>query len=290
MLENVWSDNSINLSKWLEDYTLQRYGKYHASINEAWKILRNTVYAGGLGEGGPESIIVSRPTIDAWGSRVRTKLDYNPKDLFPAWRLFINSIPELQQSDGFQYDLVDITRQVLANYASPLQQKWVLAYLQHDTIVYDTYTEKFLELIDDMDVLLNTRKDFLLGKWIQDARANGITEIEKDLYELNARDMVTLWGDKESELHEYANRQWAGLMKGFYKPRWQMFFVYLKKKMINGDRMEMADFEKSIKEWEWQWVNEKDKGEYNSKPKGDLLQIVNHLYQKYGPLISASEK
>jgi alpha-N-acetylglucosaminidase len=34
----------------------------------------------------------------------------------------------LKQSDGYQYDLVDVTRQVLANYASPLQQKMASAY------------------------------------------------------------------------------------------------------------------------------------------------------------------
>ena len=76
---------------------------------------------------------------------------------------------------------------------------------------YDRYTGEFLDLMNDMSELLNTRKHFLLGKWIQDARSNGITESEKDLYELNARDIVTLWGDKESGLHEYSNRQWAGL-------------------------------------------------------------------------------
>ncbi len=288
MLENVWRDSAVNVSTWLEDYALQRYGKYNASINEAWEILHNTVYNGGLGEGGPESIIVSRPTIDVWGSRVRTKLDYNPKDLLQAWGLFVKAIPELQESDGFQYDLVDVTRQVLANYATPLQQKWVLAYLKHDTVSYDKYTNEFLDLMNDMDELLNTRKDFLLGKWIQDARSIGITESEKNLYELNARDIVTLWGDKESELHEYSNRQWAGLIKGFYKPRWEKFFVYMKQKMINGDRMETTDFEKSIKEWEWQWVNAHDV--YSAIPTGNPVETVNKIFKKYEPRISEMEE
>ena len=279
MLENVWNDQPVQLQEWLKSYSHQRYATENADINQAWEILLNTVYSGGFGEGGPESIILSRPTIDGWGDRVRTKLDYNAKDLLDAWELFVKSIPALQNSDGFQYDLVDITRQVLANYATPLHQKWVIAYLQHDIGAYDKYVNQFIELMDDMDELLSTRKDFLLGKWIGDARNNGQDEKEKDLYEKNARDIVTLWGDKESELHEYSNRQWAGLIKGFYKPRWQQYFEYMKQKMLHGDRMETKDFENTIKDWEWKWVNGHDA--YASTPQGNVYEIVNKLFKKY---------
>ena len=279
MLENVWRDEPVNLSAWLTTYTLQRYGLADSGINEAWKILEKTVYNGGFGEGGPESIIVSRPTTNGWGDRVRTKLDYNAKDLLSAWELFVKAIPQLQNSDGFQYDLVDLTRQVLANYALPLQQKWSLAYLEHDTISYNKYSNQFIELIDNLDELLASRKDFLLGKWIADARSNGADEKEKNLYELNARDIITLWGDKESELHEYSNRQWAGLIKGFYKPRWQQFFTYMKQKMLKGDRMETNDFETAIKDWEWKWVNAHDV--YAATQEGNAIEIVQKIFRKY---------
>lgn len=288
MLENVWRDSAIDLSAWLPQYTLQRYGTLNASINKAWKILQQTVYSGGLGEGGPESIIVARPTINGWADRVRTKLDYNPAELIKAWELFVQASPALQQSEGFQYDLVDVTRQVLANYALPLQQKWVLAYLQHDTVSYNRHTRAFLELMDDMDILLSTRKDFLLGKWIADARSCGIDEKEKDLYELNARNIVTLWGDKDSELHEYSNRQWAGLVKHFYKPRWEQFFLYLKEKMQVGSRMETNDFEAAIRDWEWKWVNAHE--HYTDEVKGNAVTISVALYKKYKNSILAAYK
>ena len=279
MLENVWNGDEIDVSKWLSQYTLQRYGVKNDTINMAWSFLKSSVYNGGLGEGGPESIIVSRPSINMFGDRVRTKLDYDPKELVKAWELFHAAIPALQHSDGFQYDLVDVVRQVLANYATPLQQKWVLAYLQHDATSFDKYTREFLELMDDMDELLATRKDFLLGKWIADARSCGADENEKKLYELNARNVITLWGDKESELHEYSCRQWAGLIKGFYKPRWQQFFTYLQQKMATGARMETNDFETAVKAWEWNWVNSLDT--YAATPTGNPVEVAKRLYTKY---------
>jgi alpha-N-acetylglucosaminidase len=280
MLDNVWQDSAIDLSGWLRQYALQRYGLADADIDTAWAMLARTVYAGGLGEGGPESILVSRPMTEPWGDRVRTKLDYEPKELAKAWALFVKAADKLGGSDGFRYDLVDITRQVLANYATPLQQKWVLAYLQHDVAGYDRYTKEFLELMDDMDVLLATRKDFLLGRWIGDARRCGVDEAEKDLYEKNARGLITLWGDKESGLHEYSCRQWAGLIKDFYKPRWEQYFVYLRHKFEKGDRMETADFEQAIKEWEWKWVNTRGVV-YPEEGAGDAVEVVSRLYKKY---------
>ncbi len=290
MLDNVWRDSAIDVSDWLKRYAVQRYGSSNDGVDSAWEILLHTVYAGGLGEGGPESIIVSRPMTEPWGDRVRTKLDYEPKELAKAWTLFVRAADTLGgdngvgSSDGFRYDLVDITRQVLANYALPLQQKWVLAYLQHDSAGYDQYTAQFLELMDDMDVLLATRKDFLLGRWIGDARRCGADEAEKDLYEKNARDLITLWGDKESGLHEYSCRQWAGLIKGFYKPRWELYFTYLRHKFARGDRMETTDFEQAIKDWEWKWVNEKGV-RYTEEPTGDVVGVVKGIYKKYAPLI-----
>jgi len=284
MLENVWNDTPIDADKWLVNYAQRRYGQSNIQINEAWHILLNTVYSGGLTEGGPESIIVARPTFKKTIDRVLTKLDYDPAQLLKAWTLFINASDSLKQSDGFQYDLVDITRQVLANYASPLQQKMVSAYQSKDKANFKLYSTQFLQLMDDMDALLSTRKDFLLGKWIAEARANGISDKEKNLYEFNARDLVTLWGDKESGLREYSNRQWAGLIKGYYKPRWELFFDQLNKSLASGSKFDELTFDKQVKNWEWQWVNKHDNA-YPDATKGNAVEVSKRLFEKYHTII-----
>jgi alpha-N-acetylglucosaminidase len=143
----------------------------------------------------------------------------------PAWDEMMKAIPACKRSDGFQFDLVDVTRQVLANYASPLQQQFVQAYKNRNVVAFAKYSQQFLTLIDDMDKLVATRKDFLLGPWVSSARKWGNNEKEKALYEFNAKDLITLWGDKDCPLHEYACRQWSGLLNDFYKPRWQQFFA-----------------------------------------------------------------
>jgi alpha-N-acetylglucosaminidase len=287
MLENVWRDTPVDADAWVANYAQRRYGQVNSQANEAWHILLNSVYSGGLTEGGPESIIVARPTFKKYIDRVLTKLDYDPMQLVKAWGLLVNAADSLKQSDGFRYDLVDVTRQVLANYASPLQQKMAQAYQNKDQQQFKLYSSQFLELMDDMDALLSTRKDFLLGKWINEARANGVTDKEKNLYEFNARDLVTLWGDKESGLREYSNRQWAGLIKGYYRQRWAMFFTQLDKSLSAKTDFNANAFDKQVKDWEWQWVNKHDNA-YTDAAKGDAIEKSKQLFVKYNAVILQS--
>ncbi|GAA4322546.1 alpha-N-acetylglucosaminidase [Mucilaginibacter gynuensis] len=287
MLENVWRDTPIDADAWLKNYALRRYGSNNSKADEAWHILLNTVYSGPLTEGGNESIIVARPTQKPVVDRVLTKIAYDPKELAKAWGLLVTAADSLQQSDGFQYDLIDVTRQVLANYATPLQQKWVAAYKSKDAAEFKIQSAAFLRLMDDMDQLLATRKDFLLGKWISEARANGITTKEQDLYEFNARDLVTLWGDKESGLREYSNRQWAGLIKGYYKPRWELYFTGLSKAMAAKTPFDEAAFDKQVKNWEWQWVNKHDNA-YPNATKGNPVDVAKAMFIKYSSIIDAA--
>ncbi|MDB4919699.1 alpha-N-acetylglucosaminidase [Mucilaginibacter sp.] len=287
MLENVWRDTPIDADAWVNNYAKRRYGKASRLMSEAWNILLNTVYSGGLSEGGPESIIVARPTLKKTIDRVNTKLEYDPLKLLKAWRLFMQASDSLKLSDGFEYDLVDITRQVLANYASPLQQKIAAAYREKDQPGFKKYCGEFLQLMDDIDALLNMWQDFLLGKWINEARANGVTDEEKNLYEFNARDLITLWGDKESGLREYSNRQWAGLIKGYYKPRWELYFSQLDKAMTSNTPFDDKAFDKQVKDWEWQWVN-KHGNAYPDLIKGNAIEQAKLLFAKYNSIIQQS--
>ncbi len=191
---------------------------------------------------------------------------------------------ECKTADGFQFDLVDITRQVLANYALPLQKKWVNAFKIKDTVAFKKYSRQFLHLISDMDALLATRKDFLLGPWIADARSRGNTAEEKALYERNARDLITLWGDANSPLHEYSNRQWSGLLNDFYKLRWEQFFDILQLSLQTNSSPDLQKFEKNIRAWEWHWVNEQKA--FPIQPAGNSIKKAEQIYHSYRSIIA----
>ena len=276
MTDNTWRNTPIDLKEWLKNYIENRYGETNNKLEKAWDILVETAYNGKTIRDGAESIIVSRPTFEGYRRWARTKLNYAPVDLLPAWDLFVEQIPVCGQSDGFQYDLVDLTRQVLANYALPVQQQITLAYQRNDKDDFEKYSTEFIELIDDMDKLLATRKDFLLGPWIADARSWGETEEEKALYEQNARDLITLWGGADNRLHEYSNRQWSGLFNDFYKPRWEQFFADVKN---NWGQFDQDKFDEKIKQWEWNWVLERK--DFPVEASGSSNEVAAELHRKY---------
>jgi len=287
MLENVWRDTPIDLSTWLKDYAWSRYAKKNAEADTAWKILSESVYADTLTYGGSESIVVARPTFTKNpGWLTVTKLPYNPLDLVKAWIHLINAAEDLKNSDGFQYDIVDVTRQVLADYASVLQQQMAADYQNRDLKAYRTSSKAFIGLISDMDQLLATRKDFLLGDWLESAKKMGTNDAERKLYEKNARDLITLWGGKNSTLEEYACKQWSGLLNGYYKVRWEKFNAQVCQALQENKPFDQKLFNKEIEEWEWSWVNGNET--YPVQPKGNAVGFSKSLYKKYSEQILAA--
>lgn len=286
MTAHTWTTQPIDLNQWLKTYLRNRYGKDNAQAQAAWQVLQKTVYNGKEIRDGAESIVTGRPTFDSTTVWTRTKLNYPPAELLPAWEALIQAIPACKNSEGFSYDLVDVTRQVLANYALMVQKKWVQAYRQKNEADFAKYSQEFITLIEDMDRLLATHRDFLLGRWIAEARSCGITADEKALYERNARNLITLWGDENSPLHEYSNRQWSGLLNDFYKPRWQQFFAQVTHSLQTNTPFDAVAFEKQIKQWEWQWVTTQK--EFPVQPAGVPVKVAAQLYTKYGKPIQAA--
>jgi|GEM_PF-575478 alpha-N-acetylglucosaminidase len=280
MLDNTWTRDTIDLDSWLKDYTTRRYGQENADADSAWAILRHTVYNGNTLMGAPESILSGRPTFDKSTNWTYTEgSSYRAPDLWAAWNYMVKASAALHHSDGFQYDLVDLTRQVLADYADSLQQGCAEAYKEKDVLLFRDRSTRFLELLDDMDQLLSTRRDFLLGPWLHSARSWGTTPAEADLYERNARDLITLWGDKDSPLHEYACKQWSGLISSFYKPRWEKFFSEVIDSLEQHKTIDPKAFDLRIRDFEWDWVNRHDT--FPDQPSDDPVAVSLALWVKY---------
>ena len=288
MMENAWRETPIDLTNWLKGYAKRRYGKENTSADKAWEVLRRTVYADSVTSGGPESIVVGRPTFSRNTGGVTTTFTYNPAELVTAWDNLVAASNDLQNSEGYQFDLVDLTRQVLANYATNLQQQFAQDYKNKDLVAFKKHSTEFIALIEDMDKLLATQEDFLLGRWLNAAKSWGTTDEEKKLYEKNARNLITLWGDKDSKLREYANRQWSGLLNGYYKKRWQQYFDYVTGQMQKEQEIDQKAFDEKIKNWEWQWVNSNES--YPDKTTGSSVLVANDIYQKYKAVIKNGYK
>ncbi len=69
--------------------------------------------------------------------------------------------------------------------------------------------------------------------------------------------LVTCWGEnnpKEDNLHEYAYKEWAGMMRSFYRRRWELFFEDLRGQLKGRPATNFDWFQ-----WERQWEKEHEK-------------------------------
>ncbi|QNL49556.1 alpha-N-acetylglucosaminidase [Olivibacter sp. SDN3] len=302
LTEVCWHQQPIALTTWIPQYVRARYGRLTDHVAHAWEILAHTVYhQKKVKIISMESPICARPALDI----VRVSLngdmirDYDIPALWDAWHFLLLDAPELGVRDGYQYDVVDLARQCLADLSLFLHKELSEAYKQQNKHQLMILCDLFLDLMNDVDELLATREEFLLGKWLADARKCAASETEGDQYEEAARRLITVWGTTAPNalLFDYAHKQWSGLLKGFYKKRWQQFFDYLqqqpteenkryREKRLNKsyDRPSNSanDFFAQLAAWEESWVYEKNS--YPDEPTGDPLLIAQRLYTKWLPV------
>ncbi len=96
----------------------------------------------------------------------------------------------------------------MAHLALALYDELLGANEAKDSNQFRRTSERYLQVMRDLDGLLAANRGFLLGKGIAEARSWGTTEQERALYEGNARSLITLWGLRDNHLHDYSRRGW----------------------------------------------------------------------------------
>ncbi len=291
LFECVWQDNASenlpekDLTAWLHSYCERRYGAKSTSAMQAWDILKETVYKSELnmlGQGAPESVVNARPSLkvtsaSTWGNAV---ISYAKDELINAAKLLIKDFDILKSSRGYLYDVVTICQQILSNRAQDFYNLMVEGVTDGDGQAFEFYSEKFLAVADEMEEILSCSEYYMLGRWVNMAKAlaDGADDFSKRLYEFNAKSLITTWGaynqSEIGQLHDYSNRQWAGLVGDFYKPRWEKWIENSLEK-LNG---EPAD-EGEPFEWEWNWV--RNGNSYPDTPKELNLELVKNIIDGY---------
>ena len=223
MSELPWRE-SVRVDAWVRGYVFARYGVQDAVLEEAWDLLARSIYDArrpNNQQGPVESAFCARPAWDAFRVYARSRAEqyYDIRDVRRAAALMLSVADRFRGNGNFEYDLVDVVRQAVADRA----REYLYA---HDS-------EAFTNAILAQDRLLGTRPEWMVGRWIGDARALAEAVAPGDAavranFERNARMQLTTWGDRAcsdgGKLHDYAYKEWNGLLRDFYLPRWQAFF------------------------------------------------------------------
>jgi alpha-N-acetylglucosaminidase len=277
--EMAWHTEPVDLEEWTAEYALRRYGAADEHAAKAWSILLKTAYGyradgdrtHGERDAAHESIFNAQPSLTAtrtghWAPDV---LRYNADDLKPALLELLQVAPALRSTASYRYDLTDVARQVLVNDGRRLLPLIRSAYETKDRSALHSLTAEWLGDMELEDKLLNTNEYFLLGRWLSYVPPWSSSPAELRNLEYDAHSILTTWGDRTAskDLHEYGNRDWAGLVEGYYAPRWRMYFDSLDAALASGREPKPIDWYAFGDAWN------RSAHQYPSEPSGDTYSI-----------------
>ena len=282
VMELPWRKERFTKEEWLSEYVKARYGKDDPILQEAWTLLARSIYncpKKSTQQGTHESVFCARPVLNykQTSSFAETSDYYNPEDVIRAAQLMVSVADMYKGNNNFEFDLIDILRQAIAEKGRMVQKIVAAAYKSDDKTIFEVASNRFLDLILLQDELLATRLEFRVGKWINEARALGSTPEEKALYEWNSRVQITTWGNRQAAnngyLRDYAHKEWNGIMKDLYYVRWKVYFDSLKEK-LDGKKVEDIDFYAIEESWA------KASNPYHTVPEGECISTSKRIFSK----------
>jgi len=260
MLELGWHKDHLDLKNWIGGYTNYRYGKRSSNMDKAWSLFLETAYSSPeVNQEGPsESIFCARPAIDipsvsSWGTRKR---NYDVAKFEEGVRTFVAAGKEFEGLETYQTDRIDFLRQLQSNRADRVYASMMSAIKTKNLQEFKSSSAKFKRLILQQDSLLSTSKFFSVNRWLQQSLDFGASRSDKENALLNAKTQIIFWGpdnNPKTDLHDYAHKEWSGLLSTIYLSRWEAFIAWQIALMSSKNAPEPDYFK-----MENEWVKRKD--------------------------------
>lgn len=248
MSELAWLNEPVDVKKWIVDYVQYRYGTTNTKLQQAWQLLLQTAYSSPdvYQEGPSESIFCARPSLEvksvsSWGTRRR---NYDTALFEEAVQLFVEAGHAMDISETYLVDRTDFVRQLQANRADAVYSRMVQAVNDQDKRSFSEAYNQFETMLLQQDSLLSSSPYFSLSTWLSQAKALGKNGAEKKLNLWNAKTQIAYWGsnNRETNLHDYAHKEWGGLLSTLYLSRWRLFAKAMQAR-LEGETIEENYFE-----------------------------------------------
>jgi alpha-N-acetylglucosaminidase len=292
VMEAGWRTEPVDPSAWYAAWALRRYGRYSPSAEAATSALLaaafNVYYAGDSLTGYPAVGDSMSRGIDADG-------------VLAGLRLLVAAgvQGEVDRSTGpYLFDVTDTARQVLVDLFSDahslLAARYAASTRANVTASVVSLAALCMQIIEDLDGVLAADPNFLLGAWLHDAASWGDGDPDpthRAKYIFNARNQVTLWGPFSGELNDYAAKDWAGMVGGYYGVRWATLFdAMVASAAAGGAPMNGTAVDAAIYAFEQAWgANTSDAAMGSPYASGaDPVALATSMLARYAPAPGAN--
>lgn len=270
ILGKAWSTHPSD-SVFIRQLAHRHSGYESSELTKAWQMLFHDIHVQV-----PNTYAILpclRPVLNN-NHHGRTHIQYSDDKLREVWRLLVR-LPRAQRS-ALRIDLITVGRQVLGNMFTSVKTDFDSAYAQRNLPMMRSKYQRMMDIIADLDQLTSYHPRCTLDRWLDDAKAMGVTPEQKNYYETNARNLITTWG---GTLNDNASRGWSGLFRDYYAKRWLMYGEDVMRAVQNEESFDAKAFEQKMRVFEEQWVRE-----HSVSYKiygGDVLSFSKALVNKY---------
>lgn len=273
----AWEDETFDLDTWLGSYTERRYGTSDANLKRAWRLMKDTLYDYGV-----------RFTSEVFGTKNKTPQSYGKQtilygaeNLEKVIELMLKDYEALCGKETYRYDLTEMMRQHVSNYAVLTCNSVLDAISAKDLDAFRTAKEKFLNAFDVLAQVQSTQKDQLGGEWIGKAedRAAGYDDFARDSFVMNAKSLITSWGSRSGHrsLKDYGWRNYEGIFQDVYQSAWTDYLNRVEQNLESGaslNNLSVSDY--FDRYWKWNMAEQ----DYTREPITDpaaYFEIVQRV-------------
>ncbi|KAG0234375.1 hypothetical protein BGW41_001154 [Actinomortierella wolfii] len=308
----------------LNAFIRRRYGAKKATpaVLDAWHALSQSVWDCRTGQmSQSKTYLDKKPSLKMESEGfMGTKMWYDRKVVVEAWdnliqALTLNAVLENSKNkkastSPLRFDVVDVTREVLLGTILPALHSEIEGSYMADEDRLRFLSNTLLDVLSDTDKILATHSQFMLGPWLRSARlraedlgieahdhdaadvyqkslAPAVQTAYADYLEYHARNQITWWNPKGQEgLQDYASKQWAGLVKTFYRPRWEIFFEHLMEATQTGEYWNETMYKHDSLERENVWQSQTQSTNrgwdgIETEEQGDTLVVAREIWQRW---------
>lgn len=169
---------------------------------------------------------------------------------------------------------------MLQNKFDVLYKRMKISFREKNKTMCTFYGMQFHDLLNDLNHILNTKEEFMVGNWLKSATDMASNDLETEMYRFNALNQITIWGP-DGQIVDYAMKQWAGIVADYCLPRWKLF----NDELLNALNSNSSKFNESkVKKIIFRQIEEPfgvSAKQYPIKPIGDTIEIAKRIYARW---------
>jgi hypothetical protein len=302
LLETGWRAAPVgDAGPWLQGFAARRYGASGAAagfVSAAYAVLRNATFKAG----GPDlSVYEKLPKLGAAMTR-----GTNASGVLEAARLLLAAAAAMPRAgappSALVYDAMDLVRGAGAALHSDLVGLLSERFLVGPgaaggaapaAAALAALAAAANALLADLDAVLATDQNFMLGGFVERARALGAAAGAPDLFVRDAKMLVSTWTEDGTAfgglINDYSSRNgWAGLVGAYYAPRWALFMEVLVNATAAGAAPDWGAWRAANAALQGRWVSDTATVWPVAPPAGvDALAAMGAFLDKWIPAAPA---